>query len=136
MERIRNIYLPSTAITFTAVILCVSVLNLLEDCEYQSNIWILEVFGYIVFMECMDALICRIEFKHYFGYFFAEAVVGYAVLFGIFGYFGNWFSYTSVRIVQVTVMYLLILAFVHYYFYRRSKSSADEINEMLKESGN
>ena len=42
MERIRNIYLPSTAITFTAVILCVSVLNLLEGCEYQNNIWILE----------------------------------------------------------------------------------------------
>lgn len=134
MERIRNIYLPSTAITFTAVILCVSVLNLFEGCEYQNNIWILEVFGYIVFMEFMDVLICRIEFKHYLSYFFTEAVIGYVVLFGVFGYFGNWFSYIPVRILQITVMYLLILAYVHYYFYRCSKSSADEINEMLRES--
>lgn len=132
MERIRNIYLPSTAITFTAVILCVSVLNLFEGCEYQNNIWILEVFGYIVFMEFIDALICRIEFKHYFGYFCVEAAAGYALLFGVFGYFGNWFPYTPIRILQVVVIYLLILGYVHYYFYRRSKRSADEINEMLK----
>lgn len=136
MERIRNIYLPSTAITFTAVLLWVSILNLAEGCEYQNNRWILEVFGYIVLMEVIDVLICRIEFKHYLGYFLAEAVTGYALLFGIFGYFGNWFSYTPVRMVQITVMYLLILAYIHYYFYRRSKSSADEINEMLRESGN
>lgn len=136
MERIRTIYLPSTAITFTAVMLCVSIMNLLEGCEYQNNIWILEVFGYIVFMEFMDALICRIEFKHYLSYFFSEAIVGYAVLLGAFGYFGNWFSYTPFRIAQVTVIYLFILAYVHYYFYRRSKSSAEEINEMLKNAQN
>lgn len=134
MERFRNIYLPSMAITFTAVILCVSVLNLIEGYEYQNNWWILEVFGYIVAMEFVDVLISKIEFKHYLSYFFTEAAVGYVLLFGVFGYVGNWFSYTPTRMIQVTVMYLLILAYVHYYFYRRAKSKADEINELLKES--
>ena len=134
MERIRNIYLPSTAITFMAVILWVSALNLIQGCEYQSNRWILEVFGYIVTMEFLDVLISKIEFRHYLSYFLTEALIGYVVLMGIFGFFGNWFPYTPVGIAQVTVMYLLILAYIHYYFYRRSKNSADEINDMLKES--
>ncbi len=136
MERIRNIYLPSTAIAFTAVILGVSVLNLIEGYEYQSNRWILEVFGYIILMEFLDVLLGKIEFKHYLGYFLVEAVTGYALLLGIFGYVGKWFSYTPSRIAQVTVMYLLVLAYIHYYFYRRSKSSADEINEILKGNQN
>lgn len=81
MERIRIIYLPSTAITFMLVMLWVSVQNLLEGYEYQNNIWILEVFAYIVLMEFLDVLLCKVEFKRYLGYFFSEAVIGYVLLF-------------------------------------------------------
>lgn len=134
MERIRTIYLPSTAITFMLVMLWVSVQNLLEGYEYQNNIWILEVFAYIVLMEFLDVLLCKVEFKRYLGYFFSEAVIGYGLLLGVFGYFGNWFTYTLDRIMKITVIYLLILAFVHFYFYCRSKNNANEINEMLKKN--
>lgn len=134
MKRIINIYLPSAAMTFTMVLLGVSVLNLAEGCKYQNNIWILEVFGCIVLMEFLDVLLGKIEFKRYLSYFCAEAAAGYVLLFVVFGYFGNWFSYTPGRIAQITVMYLLVLACVHYYFYYRAKSSADEMNRMIKES--
>lgn len=134
MERIKNIYLPSAAITFTMVLVFVSLQNLWMGYEYQSNIWILEVFGYIFSMEVVDALIGRIEFRHYLSYFAVEAVIGYVLLFAVFGYFGDWFSYTPGSVLQATILYLLILSFIHYYFYSRSKSSANEINEMLNKS--
>lgn len=133
MERFKNTYLPSTAFAFTAVMLCVCVLNLIEGYEYQNNWRILEVFGYIVVMELVDVLLSRIEFKHYLTYFLTEGVAGYGLFFGLFGYVGNWFSYTPKRMMQVTLIYILIFAALHYYFYRRAQSRADEINEMLKD---
>lgn len=134
MERFRNIYLPSAAIGFTLTILCVSVLNLLEGYEYQSNWWIVQVFAYIVALEILDMGLGKIEFKKYITYFVTETALGYVLLFAVFGYFGNWFSYTPGRIVQVTAIYLLISIYIHYYFYRRAKRSAEEINALLKEN--
>ena len=133
MDRIRNIHVPSTAICFTLTILCASVLNLLDGYEYQSNRWIVEVFVYIVVMQIVDIALGKIEFKKYITYFVAETALGYLLLFGVFGYFGNWFSYTPGRIVQVAVMYLLICMYIHFYFYRRARNKADEINALLKE---
>lgn len=57
MKRIWNIYLPSVAISFTAVMVCVSVLNLAEGYENQSNWWILAVFAYSVLMHGLGVLL-------------------------------------------------------------------------------
>lgn len=133
MERIRNTYLPSAAIGFTLTILSVSVLNLMEGNECQSNWWILEVFGYIIVLQLLDTLLDRIDFRSYFAYFVTEAVLGYGLLVVVFGYVGNWFSFTPIKIVQVTVLYILILAYIHFYFYRRAQRNAEEINELLKQ---
>jgi len=133
MERIRNVYLPSAAIGFTLTILFVSVLNLVEGYEYQSNWWIVQVFAYIVVLEILDMALGKIEFKKYSTYFVVETVLGYLLLLGVFGYFGNWFSFTPRRIAQVTAIYLLVAGYIHYYFYRRARSNAEEINALLKE---
>ena len=115
MERIRKIYLPSTAITFMAVVVFVSIQNLLMGYENQSNLWILEVFGYIVFMEVMDVLICKVEFKSYLQYFLVEAVVGYVVLLFFLGYLGKWFSLEPGSLFQTTIIYLLIFQMKRHY---------------------
>lgn len=78
-------------------------------------------------------LLGKIEFKSYVAYFLTEAALGYILFLVVVGYIGKGFSFTPGRITQVTIIYLLILAYVHYYFYRRTKRSAEEINELLKE---
>lgn len=132
MEKIWKVYLPSLALTFTAVVLCTSVLNLLEGYEALSNWWILQLFGYILVVEMLDALLGRIEFRSYRGYFLTEAVISYGWMLA-FGYFGNWFSFTGGMLLYITVLFFLIFGGVHIYFCRRAKNDADEINRMLKQ---
>lgn len=131
-NRILGTYLPSLALTFTAVILCMSVLNLTRGYETLSYRWILQLCGYILVVEAVDAVLGRIEFKSYMGYFLAEAVISYGGMLA-FGWLGNWFSFTAGSLFTVTVMFFLIFGAVHLYFIRRAKSNADEINRMLRE---
>lgn len=132
MERIFKICLPSAAITYTAVVLCVSLCNRLEGYEYQSNGWLLGIFGFIVLTEVLDMLLAKIEFRSYMAYFLTEAVLDYILFMVLVGYVGNSFPFTPGRIAQVTVIFLAIMALVHYYFYRVSKRNADEINDLLR----
>lgn len=127
MERIFKIYLPSTAMTFSATILCACILNLMEGYGALSNWWILQLFGYILTIEVVDMLLENVEFKSYLGYFVTETVIAYGLLLA-FGYFGRWFSFTVGRLLPVTVIFLLIYAGIHRYFYQMAKNDADEIN--------
>ena len=83
-------------------------------------------------MEGINGLLGRIEFKSYVTYFLVEAGISYIILL-LCNYFWNWFSFTPSRMLKVTIIFLLIMAAVHYYFYCLAKSSADEINELLQE---
>lgn len=132
MKKIWKVYLPSSALTFTAVVLCTSAQNLLVGYEALSNRWILQLFGYILVVEVMDALLGKIEFGSYRGYFLTEAVISYGWMLA-FGYFGNWFSFTGRMLVYITILFFLIFGGIHVYFYRRTKNDADEINRMLQE---
>lgn len=132
MKRLLEVYLPSLAITFTAVVLCTSAFDLMEGYEALSNWWILQLFGCIAVVEVMDALLGRIEFRSYRGYFLTEAVIAYGWVL-IFGYLGKWFPFTGGTLLYITVMFVLIFSGVHVYFCRRAKSNADEINRMLQE---
>lgn len=131
-KRFLEIYLPSITLTFTAVILCTSVLNLIQGYEGLSYRWILQLCGYILVVEAVDVVLGKIEFRSYLGYFLTEAVISYGCMLA-FGYFGNWFSFTAGTLFTITVMFFLIFGAVHTYFFQRAKSNADEINQMLQE---
>ena len=132
MERLLKMYLPCTGITFMATIVCMCVSNLLEGYTCLDNRVVLQILGFIIGMEGINGLLGRIEFKSYVTYFLVEAGISYIILL-LCNYFWNWFSFTPGRMLKVTIIFLLIMAAVHYYFYCLAKSSADEINELLQE---
>ena len=135
MERILRIYLPSTALTFTATVFCTCAMNLFGGYESLSNRWVLQLLAYILLVELMDALLGRVEFKSYGAYFFAEIIPAYTLLL-VFGYFGSWFAFTAEMLVRVTVLFLLIGTGVHVYFCGQGKRNAKEINRILQEKSN
>lgn len=131
MRRFLKMYLPCTGITFMATIVCMCVSNLLEGYECLDNRVVLQILGFIMGMEIINILLERIEFKSYVTYFLAETGISYIILL-LCNYVWEWFAFTPSRVLKVTIIFLLIMAGVHYYFYCLSKSSADEINEILQ----
>lgn len=132
MERMLKIYLPSAALTFTGVMLCTSVMNLLAGYEALSNRWILQVLGYIVSVEVLDCLLGRVAFKRYAVYFAVEAVAAYLLMLAC-AYAGKWFSFDIGEVIRVSILFFAIMGGIHAYFYRMAKSRANEINRMLRE---
>ena len=132
MNRFLKTYIPSAAITFTATILLVSLLNLISGYEYQSNVWLWELFTFIVLIDAVDFLLAKINFKSYTAYYLTELIITYVIML-VVGYAGNWFAFTAFELLRTTAIYLSVFSLVHLYFYRRAKGNAEEINKYLNE---
>ncbi|MBQ7944301.1 MAG: DUF3021 family protein [Lachnospiraceae bacterium] len=133
MKQLLKIYLPSTCITFTLSLLGTSILNLINGFPYQSNGWILLLFGFIVVIDLIDYGLSFIDFYSYKTYFVVELIVTYLLML-IAGFWGNWFSFTASSIISVSVVFLIVYCCVHGYFYKRARVEAEEINSLINNS--
>lgn len=133
MERLLKTYLPSAALTFTLTLLFTCVWNLARGYEFLSSWWIMQVLGFILLVEGMDYLLGKVDFQQYWTYFLAETVLAYGLML-VFAYFGGWFSFTPGRILEVTMIFLIICLCIHGYFCKRAKQNVEEINRVLREN--
>lgn len=130
MKRILKFYLPGGAIVFMLTIVCSALSNCIQGYEAMGNKGILQVFGFVVLAEIVLYLLEKVDFKSYKMFFLTETGILYVLLL-ICSYLGNWFTFHVGRILWVTIVYLGISVYMHYYFYRINKMKADELNEML-----
>lgn len=130
MKRLIKTYFPSACITFTLSMLGTSILNLINGFPYQSNGWILVLFGFIVVIDLIDYGLSFIDFHSYKAYFVVELIATYLLML-FAGYFGHWFSFTIGNVISISVMYLIVYCCVHGYFYKMRQYEADEINQLL-----
>lgn len=133
MEKIRKVYIPSTTIAFTLVVLWTSAGNVMNGIKNNGyGIFILQLFVYLIAAQACDILLSKIEFKSYLSYFLTEAGIFYGIML-LFAYFGKWFPFQIKNLVGTTVMFFAVCVYVHYYFYKIRKAEADEINRLLEE---
>ncbi len=130
MKQLIKIYLPSACITFTLSMLGTTILNLINGYSYQSNGWILVLFGFIVVIDLIDLCLSYINFNSYKAYFVVELILTYTLLLAA-GYFGHWFSFTANSIISVSVVLLMVYCCVHGYFYKRARMEAEAINILI-----
>lgn len=130
MKQIIKVYLPSACITFTLSMLSTTILNLIKGYPYQSNSWILALFGFIVIIDLIDLGLSYINFNSYKTYFVLELILTYSLLLAA-GYLGHWFSFTLVSLISVSIIYLLVYCCVHGYFYKMRSYEAEEINQLI-----
>lgn len=130
MSRITKIYLPSMSIAFFFTMVYICLANLASGSLFVDIRFIIGILGFIASAEVMDALLGNINFQSYRGYFIAETAAVY-ILLVVFAYYGNWIDFTVPALVCMTAAYLAIMSFLHFYFYRRSKQDADQINSLL-----
>ncbi len=130
MKKLIKNYFTSACITFTLSMLGTTILNLINGYSYQSNGWILVLFGFIVLIDLIDYGLSYIDFSSYKAYFIVELILTYALMLAA-GYFGHWFSFTLVSLISVSIIYLLVYCCVHRYFYKMRSYEADEINQLI-----
>ena len=135
MNNIRKIHIPSICITFTLVILCSCIWNIIQGNPMTGYIsFVFQLFGYLVIMRMIGIVINKIDFKKYIHYFFTEMITYYIVLF-VFAFCGNWFGFRLENILWVTVCFWAIGGYMHYHFYQIQKADAEEINRKIIERG-
>lgn len=131
MKRIIKTYIPSACITFTLTVLCTCTSNLLQGCTAMYNQWFMQIFAFIVVIDVLDFGLGYINFKTYTSYIITEMIIAYVIML-LFGYFGYWFSFTLKSLLLISIIFLVVYACVHSYFYKMSRMQVDEINAMLK----
>lgn len=132
MKKMILFRIQAISFYFTATVLISSLSNLSEGFASMSNLGLVEMFGFIVLCNIVDIFMNKIDFKSYFSYLFTESCIIY-MLFLLFSYFTNWFEFTPIRLIHVTLLFILITAIGYYYFYQRHKMTSDEVNQLLKE---
>lgn len=132
MNRITKTYLPSFGITFTIMMLYTCGVKLLEGTGTISTGYILELFGFVLAAELAEAVLGRINFTDRKVYIVTENVLIYGILL-LFAYFGKWIPFRTGAVLQLTLVFLLVMAFLRFHFTRVSKINAEQINRMLEE---
>lgn len=131
MRQLFRIYIPSAAIIYTLTMLVVAIVNLILGCPHQSNWFAVELMGFIIGSEVIDAVLSKIPFKTRIGYLIADYIAMYALLL-IIAYFGFWFHFDAWHLILSTVLFALFSWLLHRYYGIALKIEADEINQKLK----
>ncbi len=120
--------LPSACISFTIIMLATSLINLFHASFFVFPI---QLFCIILGCQVIDWLLSYVHFKSYLQYCLAESAILYtgtltaALLL-------DWISWKPTSIIFFTLIFLAADVFLFWYFKRRQKLLADEINQLLQ----
>ena len=133
INKILKTYIPVISMSFTATILLSGVINLSYGREQNYFvIFAYEIAGYLILTCILNDLIGRINYKTYLGHFFAETALLYPVTM-FFALRFRWISDRPINFILCSLIYFLVMAGNHIYFYYMEKNCAKEINQLLEE---
>ncbi|MDO5520954.1 MAG: DUF3021 family protein [bacterium] len=132
MNAILKKYLPGLSMGFSIVVLAGCGMKLVTGDELNGfALFIIELAGYLVMAALVDALVARINFKSYLSNFICETAILYPITL-ITAWIGSWFGMRLKNIVFFSIMFIVIMAVIHIYFYYMMKQEAEQINEYLR----
>ena len=130
MSRLQVIYVYYTLIVFVC-----SAYNLLQGYTTMSTRYFVELFAFLIVFNIFDALLEHVNFKSFWSCAVAETGMAYA-LFLAFAYFFDWIAFTPERLVQATILFLIIAALGISYMNYQHKLRSKELNELLQKRNN
>ena len=133
INKILKTYIPVISMSFTAIILLSGVINL--SYEREQNYFVIfayEIAGYLIITCILNDLIGRINYKTYLGHFSVETALLYPVTM-FFALRFRWIGNRPINIILCSLIYFLVMAGNHIYFYYMEKNCAKEINQLLEE---
>jgi hypothetical protein len=134
-HKILKTYLPALSISFTVIMMLAGIINMIFAENKDGFVcFIFEVFIYLVITCILDEWIGKIDFKTYIGHFLTESILLYPVTI-LFVIRYKWVGVSVRNILFSSIVYILVMAGIHLYFYYIEKSSAEEINRLLQERG-
>ncbi len=132
MNRIRKFFIPNLCISFTLVLVFVSLLNLIRGRDFNGfSQWILQFAALILLLGIADYLIEQINFKKWTIQLLLEFITNYA-LFLLGAYSLGWFQFQAENIISYTITYILVFALVYYRSYKQIKQDEEMINRILQ----
>lgn len=132
MKNLIFIRIPSTCICFTLIVVGNLIFNLLQGNSVSPFFLIL--FGWLIACQFIDLLISKIEFQKWSHYCIMESIIFYLLSLFLFRLFVGHSMDISV-LVSFTVTFLITDGFIFWYFYKRQKMQAAEINELIQARG-
>lgn len=132
MTRFLKSYFPAISIAFTFIVCYGAVSNYIQGNDKDGFVYfIIEIMGYLIISIVIDYLVSLINFKKFLYHFITETILLYplTIIFAIWGY---WVETTLFNLIWYSMLYVLIMIVIHYYFYFLTKKQADEINKLLK----
>ena len=129
MKQFLFVRIPSICICFTAIMLCSLGVNLLSG--WSVSPFPFQVLGWIVACQIIDWLLCHLEFKSWLQYYLVESSILYVSTLAVALLF-RWTAATVQSIVVFSILFLAVDSFVFWYFYRRQRLLAQELNQLLQ----
>lgn len=129
MKQFLLVRIPSVCICFTAIILCSFGMNLLSG--HSVSTFPFQAFGWIWACQVIDWLLCHLNFKSWLQYYLVETSILYVTTLAAVHVF-HWIAITVPSIVSFSILFLAVDSFVFWYFYRRQRLLAQELNQLLQ----
>ena len=130
MNKVWNTYISRVALTFTLAVIFTVLFNLINGNTQGDYVFLLELLGFITFIEIIDYLLTKFSFKSRVAYLSLEFTTMY-ICFLVFSFWGHWFNFTGVGIILFSFIFLILFLLVHLYYYFALKSEAETINNKL-----
>ncbi len=133
MKIFSKYYFPDICISFTVIIICSSIWNIVMNNDSGLNIWfVLELAGIIALNSIIAYFLSKVEFKKWIYYWLIQGLIDYAVAFAA-GYFLNWFGFRIESIVLFTIIFLIAFLSIILYTYQMQKQEEERINRLIEQ---
>ena len=129
MKQFLFVRIPSICICFTGIMISSLVINLLSG--WPVSPFPFQVLGWIVVCQVIDWLLCHLDFKSWLQYYLVESSILYVATLAVALVF-HWTAATVPSIVLFSILFLAVDSFVFWYFYRRQRLLAQELNQLLQ----
>lgn len=123
--------LPYIFAYYTIIILVTCIYNLLLGNTLIQIQRFLELFVFLVIFCILDRALAGINFKSDLSYTIAEIGIAYA-LFLLFSYFFHWVAFTPGKLLEATLLFIIIVIIGVAYMNYRYKLRTKELNELIK----
>lgn len=130
MQKNWNTLFFRAVLSYTSVVVLLSIIFLSHGAFLISCVFLLELLGLVISLEIIDYLLSKIEFRSRILYLCIEFSLMY-LCFLAFSYLAKWFGFSIAHLLLSSGMFAGLFLLLHLYDYILLRTEADSINQKL-----
>jgi fatty acid desaturase len=132
MKAIRKFYFPNLCITFTLAIIYAAFINITNNNDPTGfHKFILQFAGVLCLIGIANYFFEKLELKNWSTQMVIEFLMNY-LIFMVAGYFLEWFGFRIPNIIIITIVFVIIFAYVMLHTNKLLKQDEEWINKLLE----